>query len=39
MAEAGLRNAKIVEMVHDIEQRGTGSPKLSADALWAQLTA
>ena len=42
LAEAtGLRaplNAKIVAMVHDVEERGTGSPKLSADALWAHLT-
>lgn len=42
LAEAtGLRaplNARIVEIVHEVEQRSEGSPKLSADALWAQLT-
>ena len=31
-------NARIVAMVHEVEQRGQGSPRLSADALWTQLT-
>ncbi|MDB4997146.1 MAG: 2-dehydropantoate 2-reductase [Myxococcaceae bacterium] len=31
-------NARMVEIVHEAEKRGAGSPKLSADALWASLT-
>jgi 2-dehydropantoate 2-reductase len=31
-------NARIVEIVHEAEKRGAGSPKLSADELWASLT-
>jgi 2-dehydropantoate 2-reductase len=31
-------NARMVEIVHDAEKRGAGSPKLSADELWASLT-
>jgi 2-dehydropantoate 2-reductase len=31
-------NRRIVEMVHDVEKQGRGSPKLSADALWEKLT-
>jgi 2-dehydropantoate 2-reductase len=31
-------NARIVSLIHDVEASGKGSPKLSADALWAALT-
>jgi 2-dehydropantoate 2-reductase len=31
-------NARMVEIVHDAEKRGAGSPRLSADELWASLT-
>jgi 2-dehydropantoate 2-reductase len=31
-------NARMVEIVHEAEKRGAGSPKLSADELWASLT-
>jgi 2-dehydropantoate 2-reductase len=31
-------NARMVEIVHDAEKRGAGSPKLSADELWASVT-
>jgi 2-dehydropantoate 2-reductase len=31
-------NARIVALIHEVEQRGEGSPKLSADALWTALT-
>lgn len=32
-------NARVVKKVHEVEARGEGSPKLSAVALWALLTA
>jgi 2-dehydropantoate 2-reductase len=32
-------NARIVRAVHDVEERGEGSPKLTAAALWALLHA
>ena len=31
-------NRRMVEIVHDAEKKGGGSPKLSADELWAALT-
>ncbi|CAN5922097.1 2-dehydropantoate 2-reductase [soil metagenome] len=31
-------NARVVSLIHDVEERGEGSPKLSAAALWAALT-
>ncbi len=40
-ASCGARapfNQRIVELIHDVEKKGEGSPKLSADALWEQLT-
>lgn len=39
--ERGLRaplNARIVELVHQAEQKASGSPKLGADELWARLS-
>jgi 2-dehydropantoate 2-reductase len=30
-------NRRVVELVHEVERRGAGSPKMSADALWAAL--
>lgn len=39
-ASAGTRaplNARIVELVHEAEEARAGSPRLSADALWAAL--
>ncbi len=36
-AEAPL-NRRVVEIVHEVEKEGRGSPKLSADALWRRLT-
>lgn len=43
LAEAhGLRaplNQRVVAIVHEVEQKRAGSPKLSAEALWALLTA
>jgi len=30
-------NARVVTLIHDVEERGKGSPKLSAEALWAAL--
>ncbi|MBX3190248.1 MAG: 2-dehydropantoate 2-reductase [Labilithrix sp.] len=30
-------NRRIVEIVHEIERRGTGTPKLGAQALWQEL--
>jgi 2-dehydropantoate 2-reductase len=32
-------NARMVDIIHDAEKRAAGSPKLTADALWAALTA
>ena len=32
-------NARVVTLVHEVEARGEGSPKMSADALWSALTA
>ena len=32
-------NARMVKLVHEAEQRASGSPKLSAEALWSALTA
>ena len=40
-ASCGARaplNARMVEIVHEAEKRRAGSPKLSADELWASLT-
>lgn len=40
-ASCGARaplNARIVEIVHEAEARAAGSPKLSAEALWSELT-
>jgi 2-dehydropantoate 2-reductase len=37
-AEAPL-NRRIVELVHEVERAGMGSPKLGPDALWAALHA
>jgi 2-dehydropantoate 2-reductase len=31
-------NRRMVEIVHEAEKRGEGSPKLSAEELWAKLT-
>ncbi len=31
-------NRRIVDIVHEVEKEGRGSPKLSADALWRRLT-
>jgi hypothetical protein len=36
-AQAPL-NARMVEIVHAVEARGAGSPKLSAKGLWSALT-
>ena len=30
-------NARVVKLIHDVEERGGGSPKLGAEALWAAL--
>jgi 2-dehydropantoate 2-reductase len=30
-------NRRVVELVHEVEAKGTGSPKLGADALWSAL--
>ena len=41
-ARAGMKaplNARVVELIRAAEVAGAGSPKLSADALWQQLTA
>ena len=32
-------NTRVVQLIHDVEARGTGSPKLSAEALWSALHA
>ncbi len=32
-------NARVVKLVHDVEEAGNGSPKLSADQLWSALHA
>jgi 2-dehydropantoate 2-reductase len=32
-------NARMVDIIHDAEKRAAGSPKLTAEALWAALTA
>lgn len=32
-------NQRIVEIVHEVEQKREGSPKMSADALWSRLHA
>lgn len=37
-AQAPL-NRRIVELVHEAERRGAGSPKLSAEELWSRLIA
>ena len=31
-------NARVVGLIHEVEERGEGSPKLSAHALWTALT-
>jgi 2-dehydropantoate 2-reductase len=31
-------NRRIVELVHDVEARGSGSPALGPDELWAALS-
>ena len=31
-------NQRMVEIVHDAEKRGSGSPKLTADELWTALS-
>jgi 2-dehydropantoate 2-reductase len=41
-ASCGARaplNARIVALVHQVEERGAGSPRLDADALWTALRA
>jgi 2-dehydropantoate 2-reductase len=37
-AQAPL-NRRVVELVHEVEKRGEGSPKLAAEALWRALSA
>ena len=32
-------NKRVVELVHEVERVGRGSPKLAADALWQALQA
>ena len=31
-------NARVVELVHDVEKKKSGSPKLAPDALWRAIT-